>query len=123
MNQRFTEAAVKKAITKVTNKFIKEHKDSFKNDLMLTVEYITPVVVRVQVDFNKFLSDNPHDLNELLMMEKELSELETGALKVDTSYYHAGAIAKSIIKRGLVIDGECLLSHVNATFTFASNFK
>ena len=123
MNSRFTEAAIKKDITKATNKFIKEHKQSFKSDLMLSIEYPTLLTAEVRIDFNTFKSDNPTDLKEIQMLERELSEIESRALSVETDRYCAGLIAASLIKRGEKIDGDCLMSYVTATFTYASNFK
>ena len=123
MISKFTEAAIKKDITKATNKFIKEHTASFKNDLTLTVSYPSPLTAEVRVDFNTFKSCSNEDSREIEMMEQELTELETGALNVSSDRYHAGLIAASLIKHGKILDCSCLMSYVTATFTYASNFK
>ena len=121
LNTRFTEAAIKRDIVRATNKLIKEYKLSFKSDLTLSIEYPTPLSAEIRIDFNVFKSDN--DVEDIKLLESELSRLSTGALNVSTDYYCGGLLAPSLIKRGKKIDCDCLMSYVTATFTYASNFK
>lgn len=124
MDTRIVEAKIKKDISRAVKFFMKEHAPSFRSDLKLSVEYPSTFTATIKLEFQYFLSDSSADKLTFRLMEEELEGIKTGALKteIDDSYF-GGNLAVSLIKPGVMLNCDSLMSYIVVKFYYASNFK